>query len=364
LDAGFKPLEPYTNSTTKWKCKCLKCGKIVHVTYGNTKYGYSGRKQCCSKVAVIPVDDAIKRFKEAGFILQESYTTSSTKALLVKCNTCGKESRRSLQSLSRKGKKLSCVYCAGLRIDQEDAISKMREKGLEPLEPYKGANSAWKSKCLKCGKKVSPSLATIRDGGGCKYCAGNQPTNQKKAIREMIAYGYEPQEPYKSNHIKWKCRHIKCGSIVYPTRAQILGGYGGCQKCAPYGIALDTPSYIYLVTHPLLNAHKIGIGNYKEVRKRDRLHRLIIRGWEPFRKWDFPSGNEALSVEKAIFEIIRNKKEIPIYLSPSDMDKIGGHTETVGADKISLLELEKIVNKVIKGLQEKPIAPKRRKSSK
>ena len=34
------------------------------------------------------------------------------------------------------------------------------------------------------------------------------------------------------------------------------------------------------------------------------------------------------------------------------MPKTEGHSETVDADSISLLQLEKIINKVIKGLQE------------
>jgi hypothetical protein len=36
------------------------------------------------------------------------------------------------------------------------------------------------------------------------------------------------------------------------------------------------------------------------------------------------------------------------------MKSTGGHAETVGADSISLLELEKIVKKVIKGYRNNP----------
>jgi hypothetical protein len=353
LKNDFEPQEPYKNSHTLWKCKCLKCGKIVFITYTNVRLGYSGRKQCCSKVAVIPETNAIKRFEKAGFTLQEKYTTSG-KALLVKCNACNKKSRRSLQGLTRKGKYQKCIYCAGLKIDQKDAIKKMRQGGFEPIGPYKGAKVAWKSKCLKCGRQVSPSLASIRRGGGCKYCAGNQPIENKKAIQNMIKHGYKPYGKYKNSQTKWKSKHIKCGSIVYPTYAQILNGDGGCQTCAPWGIKLYVPSYIYLITHPLLNAHKIGIGNYKTLKKKDRLHRLIIKGWQPYRKWDFSTGKKAISAEQAIFKIIRKDKKIPIYLSSADMGKIGGHTETIDADRITLLELEKIIKQVIKGYRNNP----------
>ena len=33
--AGLKPLELYKGSGIKWKCKCLKCKKIVTPRYSN-----------------------------------------------------------------------------------------------------------------------------------------------------------------------------------------------------------------------------------------------------------------------------------------------------------------------------------------
>lgn len=40
--------------------------------------------------------------------------------------------------------------------------------------------------------------------------------------------------------------------------------------------------------------------------------------------------------------------ELPVFLSKDDMPKTEGNTETVGPERISLLELEKIVNKVFR----------------
>jgi hypothetical protein len=39
---------------------------------------------------------------------------------------------------------------------------------------------------------------------------------------------------------------------------------------------------------------------------------------------------------------------LPVYLSLDDMKKTQGHTETVGADSITLVELERIIKRVIK----------------
>ena len=49
-----------------------------------------------------------------------------------------------------------------------------------------------------------------------------------------------------------------------------------------------------------------------------------------------------------VFRILRQEMKIPIFLSKEDMPKTEGHTETVGSDSITLLELEKIVNKVFR----------------
>ena len=105
-------------------------------------------------------------------------------------------------------------------------------------------------------------------------------------------------------------------------------------------------SYVYLITNSELNAHKVGIGNVKK--HMDRLGRFNARGWETYKVWQFETGREALDVEKLIFKVIRQDLNIPIYLSYEQMKSTGGHVETMGADAISLLELEKIIKKVIR----------------
>ena len=70
--------------------------------------------------------------------------------------------------------------------------------------------------------------------------------------------------------------------------------------------------------------------------------------------WNFDSGNEAWEVEKYLFYVIRKKLKIPIHLTKDLMRKTGGHTETINADSISLLELEKIINRGIRSLSKTP----------
>ena len=93
------------------------------------------------------------------------------------------------------------------------------------------------------------------------------------------------------------------------------------------------------------------MGNHKK--RNDRLARFLKEGWKAFRVWETQTGAEAIDIEKEVFKILRQEMKIPVFLSKDDMPKTEGHTETVDADLITLVKLEKIIDKVIKGLQNK-----------
>ena len=95
LKAGLKPLEPYRNSKTSWKCKCMKCKKIVSPKFSGIKQGRGGCIHCGYEARVMP-----------------------TKYL------------------------------------EKEAVLIMLKVGLKPLVPYKNSHFAWKCRCLKCHKIV------------------------------------------------------------------------------------------------------------------------------------------------------------------------------------------------------------------
>ena len=98
-----------------------------------------------------------------------------------------------------------------------------------------------------------------------------------------------------------------------------------------------------------MNSHKIGIANPAKIKKSDRLHKYQYHGWQVFKIWNFKTGKVAEQVENSVLLELRINRKIPIYLSKAEMSGQGGHTETMSADSITLLELEKIIKKVIKG---------------
>ena len=106
--------------------------------------------------------------------------------------------------------------------------------GLKPIVAYINSETPWESECLKCGEIVNPTLHSIRSGqGGCGYCVGKK-VNPKKVIEFMKTNGFEPLEDYPGSKTKWKCRHISCGSIVYPKYNNVHQGSpnSGCRDCS------------------------------------------------------------------------------------------------------------------------------------
>ena len=290
---GYKPLERYTRSSAKWKSTHIECGEVVYPRYSGLRNGQGG------------------------------------------CKPCGYKNKFQPYKVSAKV-----------------ATALMIKNGFEPQEPFKSYQNAWKCKCLKCGKIVYPSYGNQKQKKRkCGYCEGNK-LDPKKAVAVMKKAKVQPLEPYKKYNSRWKCKCLKCGKIVYPSWDTVNQGKGACRYCVKYGINYNVPSYIYLITHYQLNAHKVGFGNHKK--REDRLGRFNKKGWKTHKVWQINTGGEAVDIEKEIFRIIRKELKIPSYLTKENMPHTGGQAETMDADLISLLELEKIIKKVIRGYRSNP----------
>jgi hypothetical protein len=352
LKAGLKPLEPYKDSRTKWKCLCVKCKKTIYIRY--SKHGYAcgwcaGNKSDLKKINQV--------MKKAKYKPLEPYRTarSKWKCLHISCGNVVYLKYNTIQQ--GKG---GCKPCGNLesskkqRLDEKIAVERMLKAGVKPSVPYTNNSTKWKSTCLKCNRTVFPAYSDIQGGHkGCGYCAGNM-VDLKEVMHIMRQAKLKPVEEYKSSKSKWKCKCLRCGETVIPKYEDILQGQGGCRYCAPKGINMNVPSYIYLITNNELYSHKIGMGNYKKVKADDRLYKFIKRGWQTYKVWQMETGSEAIDIEAKIFKIIRNDLKIPVYLSKEQLPVIRGETETINADTITLLELEKIINKVIKGYRNNP----------
>ena len=126
-----------------------------------------------------------------------------------------------------------CPQCRKSKpLTHEEAVEYMRAAGLEPLEPYPGAHTPWKSRCVAKGHEVQPRLGNVRNGGRCSKCRSARDWSEEEAVEAMIAGGLEPLEPFTSSTAPWKCRCVKAGHEVHTTLTKVRQGYG-CRECSP-----------------------------------------------------------------------------------------------------------------------------------
>lgn len=124
----------------------------------------------------------------------------------------------------------------------------MNRAGLKPLETYSGNIKPWKSKHLKCGRIVYPTLNSIKRGQGpCKYCAGKA-VYPPDAVKLFLSKGLKPVEPYPGDNKKpWRSIHIACGNEVSPKYAIVARGESmGCHHCSDQFVDPDEAYQFYL----------------------------------------------------------------------------------------------------------------------
>ena len=364
INAGLKPLEPYGNKKTKWKSQCMKCKSKTSPTLKSILSGQGGCYPCgriatADKRRLRPevITEALAKLN----LKQLEPYIESHKPLKCQCLTCKEIVSPSITNILQGRSK--CKVCSDRQkgISQRktrDAVDKLLKNSfLLRIDKYHSINRPLKCKCLVCGSNVSPRINDIQRGvGGCWKCGRKKQaktitTKEVVAVQAMLIADFEPQEPYIKANLPWKCKCLKCGTIVYPALTAVKAG-GGCSYCAIYGFQKDKPAYLYLVTHHDYNSHKVGIGNTRPDKSTlDRLHKLTIKKWMIYKKWTFTLGVEASRVEKEVFRILSQEHGIKSFLDKKKMPVTGGHTETVDADLITLIELEKIINRVIKELK-------------
>ena len=355
LEAGVEPLEPYRNSHTGWKSQCMTCDRIIKPRYSTVSKGSAACVYCAGRKN--DPEEVARNILALGFkILGEYQGTDST--LLVQHIQCGKELESSYHRL-RSGN--GCKYCSNRFVEPEEARLFMLASGLIPLEPYTNALSKWKCKCASCGREVSPRYNDVTQGKlGCIEC-GNERSGLKRRVSPaqataiMLEAQLEPIDPYVLSHEPWKCKCLKCGEIVFPMLHNVQSGNGGCAYCQNFGIKYGEPTYLYLLSNESLKSHKVGITNITKSKNSDRLGKFVEREWKIVRLWTFEKGALARDVEALVLSHLRKNLKFPPYLSKVEMGPLGGHTETVGADSISLLDLEKLmIEKISQILPDSP----------
>jgi len=224
----MKPLESYKGSNKKWRCKCLRCGKVSSPYFAAIRDGKYGCLWCAKKI--VDPQEARKKMIKAKLEPLVAYPGSDI-GWLCRCMKCSREVTPAYGSI-RDGQG-GCKWCKDKNphIEPSVAVQLLLQNNIQPLEPFNTSHSKWKSRCLRCDNEVSPSYHDVKQGsGGCKYCAPNY-VNTTRIMEVMKKAGLEPQEKYINSKSSWKVKHKKCGRIFETEYGNIRQGTS-CRYCA------------------------------------------------------------------------------------------------------------------------------------
>lgn len=338
IQAGGIPQEPYPGANKKWKCKCLRCGKIVEALYSTVRDGGGVCQLCALKKTAasrrIPIEKVMTDFANVNLVPIEEYVNTDA-PLKCRCLVCGNSPSPTYTAVRNGG---GCRYCSEKLTSPEKARTLAVKAGLEPLEDFVSGQVPWKCRHLECGLTVFPLFATILKGNsGCIKCNSRDTSDrlrlsEDKAIAIMLSANMQPLERYVNAVTQWKCKCLKCGNLISPKLNNVQNG-SGCIHCSDFGFNLSEKAYFYLMVHQELNCFKVGIGG--GTTKNDRIGIHLKFGWELFRRIDFPTGIMALEVEQEVLSWLRVDLGLGVHLIAEQMPQ-GGHTETVDASEIDL----------------------------
>ncbi len=327
---GFKTIGGYPGATKSWAVQCLKCKKKFDTTFHS--FNTNNRCKYCSGVALDKVD-IDRRLKELKLKPLVAFPGARVPWKL-ECLRCKRTVTPTFSHLTRNDRNVGgCSFCSRRRIHMDDIVKLMARKKLKPIGVYVNGHSPWLSQCLKCKREVQPRLSDLRQGqSGCIYCAGLR-IDEKDAIKLANKNGFTPLVPYPGANKGWECICNVCGQISKPNYTSMQQGINRCKFCATGGFDFNSPAIVYLITNKKLGAHKIGVAG--AAKHNERLDKHKRQGWIVYKHKEYKIGNAAFTVETKVLNWLRYKKNLSPFLSIEQMPQ-AGWSETVDASEIDL----------------------------
>jgi hypothetical protein len=228
ISRGLLPIEPYTNALSTWKSIHQECGKVVTPRYNTVQQGSSGCIHCYG-VNTIDEKTAKELFEKNGLEPLEDFPGTSMR-WKSRHQSCGRTVFPRYSSIQQGSS--GCIFCSKKRVAEEDANQLFAERGLKPIENFVNTQTPWRSIHIKCGREVSPTYTSVKQGsGGCGYCGGNT-VDGKEAEKLFVSRGLIPQDEFPGAKIPWRAIHAQCGREVYVRYAYVLDGSSGCRECS------------------------------------------------------------------------------------------------------------------------------------
>ena len=294
-DANLEPLEEYSGALNPRRCRCLICKKIVSPVYGNLQQGQGGCIYCAAKL----IGENQRTSQETANAVCASKNITPLEPFIsvdtpraCKCNICGKTSKSRLKELV-SGHASGCRYC------------------------------------------------------GYRQAGENKKLDEKLVDAIFVSKGLQPMEPYRGASIPRLCECTLCGNEVRPQYASLKSGQGGCRYCAKFGIDYKAPGILYLMKHQEFQSVKVGISSTKARKLRIPTH--IMFGWELIREWSLDSANTALTIETIVISKWRNELGAPPSLLPKDMPQ-GGASETAALLHVDIEDTANYIDRLVSEL--------------
>lgn len=137
-----------------------------------------------------------------------------------------------------------------------------------------------------------------------------------------------------------------CGALLSPIIQEVKVG-SNCQECGRYRFFKEESAYLYLLTNPKLNLHKIGFGVVKN--KIRKIEAYCQDGWQAYGIWHTVDKKAPLRVEREIFKAVKVVASAAASNGADPMGKwIEGWASSISASAISLPAIVKIIEHEIK----------------
>jgi hypothetical protein len=325
---GLEPTEKFKGPHNPWKSIHIECGRKVSPRWANVQQGNSVCVYCSG--SRVDMREVKKLLKELKLKPLEPYPGNKVGWRCVHL-ICGEEVSPTYGAL-RSGQG-GCQVCGKNMVTEAEALKLVRKNNYTPLTDFPGGSNPWSCTHDVCGTRVDVRAAYLRRGNtGCSFCSGTKPITSSQANKFFKSRGFKPLEPFKNAKSPMKSIHLVCGREVSPTWASLKVS-GGCKYCSTSLVNLIAPAYLYLITNKELNSHKVGISGHGATMNRLERHKKL--NWDVFAVLDLDTGEDAYELEARVLEWLRLDLQLSRYLVPEQMPQ-GGYTETVDASEIDL----------------------------
>jgi len=230
----------------------------------------------------------------------------------------------------------------------DEMVDLLAKNRLTPIGQFINGKTPWLCLCLKCKREVYPRINDLRQGqSGCAYCARTK-VDADEAIALAAKNGFTPLVPYPGAQVGWECICNVCQKVSKPHYSSMQQGSNRCKYCATGGFDFNEPAIVYLITHDVLGAHKIGVAGAASHNKRLKNH--TKHGWKVFKYLELKTGSEAFEIESKVLHWLRQEKNLLPYLSSEQMPQ-AGWTETMDASGVELTSVWKRVEQGRKAIR-------------